>query len=197
MSFVVEALVLGILYGIGPCTVFCAPVIVPLIVAFSDGGKDGVKQTFIFSAGRILSYAVLGAVSGLAGSALIGAAPREAIAAVIIGLGVLVLLRRYPQKCGFACKVKGKHASFSSGILLGLAPCYPLIGLLTLAALSNSPVTGMIMGLVFGIGTTVTPLLILGFFAGKWAKLSQEFRGVNVIMTGGFLILVGLSALFF
>ena len=52
------------------------------------------------------------------------------------------------------------------------------------------------MGLVFGVGTTITPLFLIGFFAGKWAKLTHEFRSVNIVITGAFLILVGLSTLF-
>ena len=196
MSFLLDALVLGVLYGIGPCTLFCAPVIVPLVISFSDGGRDGIKQTLIFSAGRIISYASLGAVSGFIGVALEDFVPKEVIALFIIILGILVVLKRYPKKCSFVKAVKGKHASLTSGVMLGLSPCYPLIGLLSLAALSNSPLTGFAMGIVFGIGTTITPLIILGFFAGRWAKFSHEFRDMNTLITGAFLVLLGLATMF-
>jgi sulfite exporter TauE/SafE len=197
MDFLVEALVLGVLYGIGPCTLFCAPVIVPLVMSYSKDGREGVKNTLIFSLGRIVSYASLGAASGLLGAALSSILTKEVLAASIIGFGVLLLLRKHPKTCLLAGKVKGKHASFTSGIILGLSPCYPLIGLLTLAATSGSPITGLAMGVIFGLGTTLTPLIILGFFAGRWAKFSKEFADVNLIVTGLFLIAVGIATLLF
>lgn len=198
MSFLLEALVLGVLYGIGPCTVFCAPVIIPLIVSYSEGGKDGIKQTLIFSGGRLISYATLGAISGFIGSVLANVLTKEFMGVFIIIIGALVLLRKYPKKCAFVNKrFKGKHASLTSGIVLGLSPCYPLIGLLSLAALSNSALTGFLMGIIFGAGTVITPLLILGFFAGAWAKFTHEFRNVNILITGGFLVLLGIIIMIF
>ena len=197
MSFILEALTLGILYGLGPCTIFCAPVMVPLAMSFSKDGKDGLRHTLIFSFGRVISYAILGGLSGFAGTALSGVVSKEIVGGFIISIGVLVFLRRYPKKCSFIKRFKGRHASFSSGIMLGLSPCYPLIGLLSLAALSGNPITGLLMGLVFGLGTTVTPLLLLGFFAGKWAKFTREFRTMNIAITGFFLVLVGISVFLF
>ena len=197
MQFLIEALILGVLYGIGPCTLFCAPVMVPLVMSYSKDGREGIKHALVFSAGRMTSYASLGAVSGLLGIALTNILTKEMTAAVIIAFGVLILLKRYPKKCAFAGRVKGGQTSFSSGVLLGLSPCYPLISLLSLAALSGSPVTGLAMGIIFGLGTTITPLLILGFFAGKWASFSKEFMNVNLIVTGGFLILLGILTLVF
>ena len=197
MQFLLEALVLGVLYGIGPCTLVCAPIMVPLVMSYSKSGRDGVKQMLVFSSGRIASYAILGSASGMLGMALTNIITKEVTAAVIIILGILILLKRHPKKCGFTKNVKGEHASFSSGVLLGLSPCYPLIGLLSIAALSGSPLTGLLMGVIFGLGTVITPLVIIGFFAGKWASFSKEFMDMNFLISGGFLILLGLATLFF
>ncbi|MEM7816209.1 MAG: sulfite exporter TauE/SafE family protein [Candidatus Aenigmatarchaeota archaeon] len=192
MQFIIEAFVLGILYGTGPCTLSCAPVMVPIIMSYSKSGIDGIRQSLIFSLGRIASYSLLGMLSGFIGSAITKIATKEITAAIIITFGVLIILKRYPKKCKFICKIKGKHTSFTSGVLLGLSPCYPLLGILSLAALSGSPIIGLAMGIVFGIGTLITPLVLLGFFAGKWASFSKEFMSINLIITGGFLILLGI-----
>jgi sulfite exporter TauE/SafE len=85
--------------------------------------------------------------------------------------------------------------SLFSGIIFGLAPCPPLIGLLGLAVLSKSGITGAAMGLVFGISTIISPILFLGLFSGWFAK-HEEFKQYIPYASGIFLIVIGLIYLF-
>ena len=39
---IIQALTLGFLYGIGPCTLSCAPLVVPLIMATAKNPKQGI-----------------------------------------------------------------------------------------------------------------------------------------------------------
>jgi cytochrome c biogenesis protein CcdA len=47
------------------------------------------------------------------------------------------------------------------------------------------------MGLAFGIGTIISPIIILGFFSGWFAK-QKEFKEIIPYVSGVFLIIMGL-----
>lgn len=192
MGYLIEAFILGILYGLGPCTLICAPILIPLIISTSKNGKSGVIQTLTFYSGKILSYISLGLISGYAGYLFKGFITPRVIGSVLIALGLFVFLQRYSKKCQFLVKVKGKHLSFITGLVIGFRPCPALLALLSVAILTKSAFIGGLMGFIFGLGTLLSPLIILGFLAGKWAKLSEKFRGINIIICGLFLILLGI-----
>ena len=192
MSYLIEALTLGIIYGFGPCTMFCAPVIIPLIMSSSKSSKEGIWQAFVFGLGRLTSYSILGAITGYLGYMLQGIITSAFMGIFMIALGVLVLLKKFPKKCPFIKDIKGQHTSFVSGMIIGLSPCAPLVGALSLAILSMSMINGLLIGLLFGIGTLASPVLLLGLLAGWWAKRSQKFYTMNLIVCSGFLIILGL-----
>lgn len=192
MSYLIEALTLGVLYGLGSCAIVCAPILVPLIISTSKNGKDGVKQTLAFYSGKILSYIFLGLMSGYVGYLFKDLITQKIIGGFLIALGLFVFCQRYTKKCQFLEKVKGEHLSFLTGVLIGLRPCPALLALLSMAALAGSVFLGGLMGLVFGLGTILSPLIILGFLAGKWAKISGKLRRINIIICGLFLVLLGI-----
>lgn len=111
MNYLIEALTLGVLYGLGPCTIFCAPILIPLIISTSKSSREGIVQTFSFGFGRILSYTFLGLISGYVDYLFGNLISKELIGIFILGLGVFILIRKYP-KCLFLIKVDGKHVSF-------------------------------------------------------------------------------------
>jgi sulfite exporter TauE/SafE len=186
-----KALVLGFTYGLGPCTISCAPLVVPLIMSVARNKTHGVILSLIFSAGRVAAYVILGLVSGLLGATLNFVIPNKIMGIIIILLGLTIILG-LPNKCLFNTKVKitGPWISFIMGAAMGFGPCPPLIALLGLVVLTKSALTGALMGLVFGIGTVVSPLIILAFFSGWFAK-QREFQKVLPYVSGGFLIIFG------
>jgi sulfite exporter TauE/SafE len=190
MSHLIQALTLGFLYGIGPCTAFCAPILIPLIASTSKNSKEGLIQTLALYSGKISSYVFLGLVSGYLGRLFGGFISIKAIGIFVIGLGIFTLLKKYEKKCLFLKRITGKHLSFLSGLLIGLRPCPAFLALLSLAVLTGSAFTGGLMGMMFGVGTLLSPLIILGLLAGKWAEL-EKFRGINALTGGIFLILLG------
>ena len=53
------------------------------------------------------------------------------------------------------------------GFLIGIMPCMPLLGLLTyITFTSDSLLHGMSLGLTFGVGTLISPLILFGTLAG-------------------------------
>ncbi len=58
------------------------------------------------------------------------------------------------------------------GILIGVSPCLPLLGALTtIAGWAKGPFVGAFWGLSFGLGTILSPLIILALVAGGLGKL--------------------------
>lgn len=197
ISLLIEALTLGFLYGIGPCTISCAPLVVPLIMSTANNKKQGVIYSLIFSSGRVVSYVILGFLVGLLGYTLNVVVSKKLLGMFIIVLGI-ILLFKINNKCIYKTKLKinGPFISFVAGLIYGLGPCPPLIALLGLVALSGSALTGALMALIFGIGTILSPIIILGFFSGVMAK-QKELKVVVPYVSGIFLILIGLGYIFF
>jgi len=145
-------------------------------------------QTIAFGFGRVFSYTLLGIISGYIGRSFGFLISKTWIGVFIMMLGVSILLK-YPKKCLFRFR---SELPFLLGIVVGLAPCPPLLALLSLALLEKSIFIGALMGLSFGLGTILSPIIVLGFMAGKWAERSTGFMEINIKVCGLFLILLGL-----
>ncbi len=187
----IEVFILGLLFGFGPCTVFCAPILTPMVLSSAKSAKEGLFEGISFSLGRLLSYSVLGAAAAFIGSKISTIMPPWFFGLFIIVLGILILLKKTPKLCGVFSKYKGVHAAFVTGVFVGFAPCYPLVAALSLAAVSGSVFLGALIGFVFGLGTMLSPLLLISLAAGKWASFSIQFQKTNTIISGLFLIFLG------
>jgi sulfite exporter TauE/SafE len=189
---ILQAISLGFLYGIGPCTLSCAPLVVPLIMSTAKNSKHGVWLSLVFSFGRVLSYILLGALTGFLGYVLIKVVSKKILGIFLIILGILLFFK-IQNKCILKSKIKISSSSIAlgTGFIYGMAPCQPLIALLGLTAASSSAFTGLLMGLAFGIGTIISPIIILGFFSGWFAK-QKEFKEIIPYVSGVFLIIMGL-----
>lgn len=189
---ILQAITLGFLYGIGPCTLSCAPLVVPLIMSTAKNTKHGIWLSLVFSLGRVLSYMLLGALTGFLGYVLTQFISKRILGIFLIILGILLFFK-IQNKCILKSKIKITSSSIAlgTGFIYGLAPCQPLIALLGLTAASSSAITGLIMGIAFGIGTIVSPILVLGLFSGWFAK-QKEFKEIIPYVSGIFLIIIGI-----
>jgi sulfite exporter TauE/SafE len=80
------------------------------------------------------------------------------------------------------------------GILVGLSPCLPLVGvLLEIALLSKGFFDGVIYSFAFGIGTVLSPMLLIGTLAPMIGKrVDLKVRKYFIFACGFLLILMGL-----
>jgi len=207
------AFTIGVFYGLVVCTASCLPYITGYIAGIGAGFRKGVKVTLIFNSGRILAYALIGALIGLF-SGLISLVAPNAISpfqiyaslvfgAVTVAIGASILLKaRKPQECsiqGANIASSGKmgrfgidFGAFSLGLTRGLIVCPPLITLLLLYALPfSNPVGSMTLAVLFGVGTTISPILVLGGVTGWLLNKAPLFRKWVSIAGGGALILLG------
>jgi sulfite exporter TauE/SafE len=204
---------IGLIYGLGVCTASCLPYIAGYVAGIGAGFKKGVRVTFFFNSGRILAYALIGVLIGLVSGLVTIVAP-DALSpfqvysslifgAVTVAIGVSILLKtRKPPECGLqnakvaATRKLGRFGfdfgAFSLGLSRGLIICPPLISLLLLYALPFSNVIGtMTLAVLFGLGTTISPLLVLGGVTGWLLNKAPLFRKWISLAGGGILIVLG------
>ena len=180
MKVYINVFVMGIAMGWGPCLSFCAPVLLPYIAATQKGWLEGLKATLAFSISRIVPYAILGSISAALGQYLVRNF-YESKAVLIIQIlaagfillaGLVILIGKSPHLR--ICQALSKHIGQEGvkgmillGLLIGILPCMPLLGLLTyITFTSESFLHGMSLGLTFGVGTLISPLILFGTLAG-------------------------------
>ena len=85
--------------------------------------------------------------------------------------------------------------AFTLGLSRGLVVCAPLVAILIYAATFASPVDSVGLAVLFGVGTAISPLLILGGATGWLLNKAPMFRKWISIVGAGILIVLGLSTL--
>lgn len=173
---------LGVTMGVGPCILHHMAVVVPFVGAARRGAGAGLLDVAAFSASRTAVYALLGAaaggVGGMAGDVLGGGpalAARGALGLLLAGLAVGLLFRG-PDHCP---GTDPGQAMAMAGILAALTPCPGVLAVMALAASAQSALYGLVAGLLFGAGNSVSPLLLLGPLAG-W--LGGRGQGITRVM---------------
>ena len=82
-----------------------------------------------------------------------------------------------------------------AGLLIGFAPCLPLVGILNYVVLiAKNPWDAIMYLLVFGLGTVVSPLVFLAALSGKFAQMiskSQRTKTFFQYACGGMLVFLG------
>ena len=125
---------------------------------------------------------------------------------VAIGGGMLLKSRK-PHECNIqgadmpqASKKIGRFGfdfgAFTLGLSRGLIICPPLVSLLLLYALPfSSPAGTMTLAILFGLGTTISPLLVLGGVTGWLLNKAPLFRKWISVFGAAILIVLGIGTL--
>ncbi len=198
----------GLALGVGPCLFFCGPILLPYIVGSKRSWLGGLKDILIFSASRVVIYGLLGLLASSIGYLL-----TEVISSLrfnlikYLGAGIFVLLLGMIMILGrtrfFFCQLLHRETIERSaksmillGILIGVSPCLPLLGALAaIAGLAKGPFIGAFWGLSFGLGTVISPLILLALVAGglgRLLSLKPILHQVASRLCGCFLIYFGI-----
>lgn len=208
----------------GPCLFICVPVIVPCISGLpwldkeTQGWKIGLKFTLVFSLCRLSAYALLGFFAVVFYRFVFSILAQKSLylqvilGFVVAGIGVVYLLNNLFTKsrtkkkesvCGLACRRFNKKSLWGMaalGLLIGFSPCPPLLAMLTyIAATAQGPLGGLLAGLIFGLGTIITPLIPLGVFAGFIVDKIKKFSGIHFavkLASGVILVYFGTRLIF-
>jgi sulfite exporter TauE/SafE len=215
---VAMAFATGLLGGFGHCAGMCGPIVGSLALATGSlGPRRSLAGQLAYHAGRVTTYAVLGAVMGLTGS-FVNVAGRLAgvqqvvavaagIAMILLGLGAAGLsaaLRRLEARASgkVVALVRavlgggGPGRLYPAGLALGILPCGLSWTVFLGAAGTGSIPEGLLLALAFGLGTVPALLLVgaAGAILGARARgLLYRLGGILVAVLGGMLAARGLG----
>lgn len=201
----------GVGMGWGPCLALWGPVLLPYIAATKKSWRGGLEISVMFSLGRLLSLAILGALATVAFAFINRLFPPHRSGYLYLAVAIFVIVTGVFIALGKGFKVptyeilrkrlvdKGAESMLILGFLIGISPCAPLVAILTyIACTATNLFYGITYALCFGIGTIV-PVMILGTVAGllpqKIFRSGRLLKGFRVIC-GIILILFGLEILY-
>lgn len=203
------ALTTGLLGGFGHCIGMCGPLVASYALAGNYGPARTVARSLpahlLYNAGRILTYAVIGAVMGLSGSFLNIAGRlagiQNAVAAcagilmIVMGLGIAGVWGKHGwiERHNITVLRAARRLQLSSsplryfglGLVLGLLPCGLSYTIFIAAAGTGGAIAGMTTALLFGLGTLPAMLA----FGAVLSTLSARLRG-GVYRAGGVLVII-------
>jgi len=208
----------GLLYGLAVCTAACLPYLASYIAGIGAGFRKGIVVTLVFNSGRIAAYALIGCLVGLFSGLFRLAVSNTAISpfqiyssitfsivTMIIAASILLKLRK-PCECklpnGKAPAAPGKRnifgfdfGAFSLGLSRGLILCPPLLALLAFSVPFSTPIGSVGLAVLFGLGTSLSPMLLLGGATGWLLNKATLLRKWISIGGAGVLIIMGIAEL--
>jgi sulfite exporter TauE/SafE len=186
---------------------------VSYIAGIKAGFRRGVVVTSIYNLGRVAAYALIGVLIGLfkmlVSDAFILTYQRYAFAAfgvtiTVIGASILVNKKPSLHTCNKTCvnpnaqEVTARRfdvRAFLMGFTKGLVLCPPLLGLLLYSATLSGPGESVIFATLFGVGTALSPLLLLGGATGWLLNKAPLFSRWVSKIASVILILLGFNLL--
>ena len=193
---------------------FCAPVLVPHIVADHRGIRGGLLTSILFSLGRLTAYLVFALVLGMVGEAL-SVRIQSWLSPMVMGIGVLLLAYGFSMSYGHIlwpnltsriCSHFGSHNStFTFGVLMGLTPCVPLSMAMAYSVTLQNIFLSAVFFIFFWLGSSIYIVGLggvtgaLGDFAGARITIERVRRvsGIALGSVGLIFLLEGFNLLRF
>ncbi len=207
----------GLLYGLAVCTASCMPYIASYIAGINAGFRKSVIITMIFSSGRVVAYALIGCLVGLFSGLFrlfvsnVAISPFQTyssiafgVVTIIIGASIIIKSRspcefNSPNGKSVVTKKTGRfgfdYTAFTLGLSRGLILCPPLVALLVYSLPFSTPLGSVGLAVLFGLGTALSPMLLLGGVTGWLLNKATLLRRWISIGGASVMILLGLIAL--
>ena len=210
-----EALTIGLLYGTIFCTSECLPYLASYIAGTGAGFRKGMVITLIYDAGRLISYTLIGVAVALIGGSVTLILDESTLASfrvysayaigaitILIGIHILLKTRKSHSNCAKECEAidewkVGRYdvRAFTLGLTRGLIICPPLFALLVYSIPFATPLDSVAMAFLFGLGTIISPMLVLGGVTGWLLNKAPLFRKWISIIGSGALIILGIGTI--
>ena len=208
----VTSFIIGLIASVSSCLAIVGGLVLSLSAKVSQDNVSDTKTFILFHMGRLISFALLGGVLGIVGSAI---GINFTFTAILGLLASLVMMFLGLNLVGVFAKNKIalpsgffnffrriEHKTFTP-IIIGFAtfflPCGFTQSMQVSALGSGSFMSGLLIMLAFALGTL--PMLVLlsfgsaSFAHGKHAPLFFKSAGLVVIGLGLFALLAGLAGL--
>lgn len=208
-------LVIGMLTSLH-CVAMCGGINLSVCVSYKFEKENNSKfsklyPSFLYNAGRVLSYTILGGVIGALGSVISITNTGKAVVSILAGIFMVIMginmlnifpwLRRFNPHMPkiFAKKIysqKQNKGPFIVGMLNGLMPCGPLQAMQIYALGTGSFAAGALSMFLFSLGTVP---LMFGFGAlgsllsAKFTKKMVKISAVLVVVLGFVMFNRGLA----
>lgn len=212
-----EALAVGLLYGTLFCTSSCLPYLASYIAGIGSDFRKGVTTTLVYNLGRVAAYALLGGLIGILSGVFQFVVDESSLSAfqqyssyafsivtIIIGITILLKSRSASHDCNPECtknleskKIWGRFdlRALLLGFSRGLIVCPPLAALLLYSVAFGAPIDSFAVAVMFGFGTSLSPMLLLGGVTGWLLNKAPLFRKWLAIAGGGMLVVLGVLTL--
>ncbi|MEI6947195.1 sulfite exporter TauE/SafE family protein [Paraflavisolibacter sp. H34] len=189
LQIITTALVMGLI-GSLHCVGMCGPLAMALPVAHRSS-RGRLLGGLIYNTGRVLTYAVLGGILGLAGEYLLSSHWQGNLS-IALGACIFMYLLFPSQKkattllatwankpfvhlrlaLGRLFQSKKYTSLFAIGVLNGLLPCGMIYLAVSSSLLAGSALKGSLFMLLFGLGTF--PAMVAVVFFGSY--VNQQLR---------------------
>ena len=209
-KIIISLFVAGLLFGSGPCVASCGPFLITYIAGSKKNISKGIMVYILFSAARIFVYVVLSLailfLSRFAIERLLGGLYKYVL---ISGGGFIIIIglfMAFGKKLEFGLwrslhknlLERDKKSIFAVGLAIGLLPCAPLLSILSYVGLiSRTWLDSLLYALAFGIGTFVSPLILLTILAGIIPRLFLEkktvYSSIFSFICGSTIIFLGIQ----
>jgi sulfite exporter TauE/SafE/copper chaperone CopZ len=181
------------------CVGMCGGIMLSQSISKDSSSKwNALKPTFLYNAGRVVSYTIIGGIVGAIGSVLSISLQMKAGISIFAGIFMIImgfnmagfgLFKRFNLRMPWSfCKIKNKSRTpFIVGLLNGLLPCGPLQTMQLYALGTGSFVIGALSMFLFSIGTVPLMLtfgLLTGFLSKGFTKSLLKFSGILVLILG-------------
>ncbi len=210
----------ALLGSIGHCIGMCGGFILTYTTAKIKPGQTKLSQStyhFLYNAGRVLSYTMLGALFGYFGSLWDITPLSRAILFSVAGVLMILMGLSFAGKLKFLSLIEypiTKHAWFKKiftsqlnsvspksffilGALNGLVPCGLVYTMLVTATTTESAFLGAFVMLIFGI-FTIPALFSFAFVVGlfsqnRFRQTMIQLAAIMIIVYGGWTLLKAYS----
>ena len=208
----ISIFLLGLSFGAGPCIASCGPILLSYVAGTK---KDILKSIFtytLFSLSRITAYIILCLAVFFFGRfvqerLLSGIFYKIFILAstlFIVLTGVLMIIGRKIEfkflRSLHGIMLERDNKSIAAlGFIMGLVPCVPLLTLFYYVGLvSKTWLHSVVYSVIFGLGTSISPLLILVLLAGFIPNIIGAKEKIYAIFSricGIIIVILGLQLL--
>lgn len=211
------------LLGSAHCLGMCAGI--SGLFAVNAGGKAAnasLPMALTYNLGRLVSYAVLGGIVALFGSALVDVIPKLAAPVRLLTGAIIALIglqiafnwrilqpletmgatiwKRIAPVAQRLLPVTSFPRALGLGLLWGLLPCGLVYSMLLISAATANPVNGALTMIAFGLGTTPAMVMTgigaitLSRFMGR--KRTRLVAGLLIVAVGLLTLSMPVSKLF-
>ena len=205
-KIIISLFLTGLLFGSGPCIASCGPFLISYIAGAKKNVSKGIMVYVLFSSARIFVYVVLSLAIFFLGrfamEKILGDLYKYVLilgGAFIITIGLFLAFGRrlefsFWQSWHKNILERDKKSIVAVGLVIGLLPCAPLLAILSYVGLvSRTWPSSLLYALSFGIGTFVSPLVLLAILAGLIPRLFLEKRAIYYSI---FSLICGLMIIF-